>query len=59
MTLEKTVVAVFMILERLYCDTGNPLVTSKAAPGMKGKGLKEGSLASSLGCQDTIAAISA
>lgn len=49
MALDKIVVAVFMILERLYCDTGKPLVTSKAAPGMKGKGLGEGSLASSPG----------
>lgn len=49
MTLEKTVVAVFIILERLYCDSGNPLVTSKAAAGMKGKGLREGSLSSSPG----------
>lgn len=49
MALDKIVVAVLMILEKSYCDTGKPLVTSKAAPGMKGKGLREGSLASSPG----------
>lgn len=49
MALDKIMVAVLMILEKMYCDTRKPLVTSKAAPGMKGKGLREGSLASSPG----------